>query len=155
MFAPPHLSPSLCRFISDRSTGTLAKSIIWCLVECSAGVISTCLPTLRPLIQMATGGFNTTNKSSADDSANPHVVTIGGGSSSNASRNKPRHFHRINDVVLRHDCDEGNVTSAVGRGQLRTAGSSGDEIPLNAIGVRTDVEWSEGGSVAVADGRHA
>jgi len=97
---------------------------------------------------MATGGLNSTNKASADEPAKSHIVTIGG--SSNAS--KPRHFHRIDDMVLRHDCSDSNVTSTVVRGQLRTAGSGGDEIPLNAISVRTDVEWSEGVSTG-DDGR--
>lgn len=54
-------------------------------------------------------------------------------------------------MVLRPDCNERNVTSTIERGELGSAGGHSDEIPLNAIGVRTDVEWSERSSIGVAD----
>ncbi|OGM51245.1 hypothetical protein ABOM_000009 [Aspergillus bombycis] len=40
---------TLSRFQPVDAPWTLAKACIWCLIECSSGIISSCLPTLRPL----------------------------------------------------------------------------------------------------------
>ncbi|KAI5858040.1 hypothetical protein BZA05DRAFT_470865 [Tricharina praecox] len=151
VFASIYRFITIFDFETSDTSWTLAKAVIWCLVECSAGVISACLPTLRPLIKLVAGGFNSTNKNSEQaptyGPAQLHVPTIGG----SGNKSKQRHFKRIDDMVLRPDCNERNVTSTIERGELGSAGGHSDEIPLNAIGVRTDVEWSERSSIGVAD----
>nr|XP_036578222.1 uncharacterized protein CTRU02_11723 [Colletotrichum truncatum]KAF6785423.1 integral membrane protein [Colletotrichum truncatum] len=39
------------------SLGTLATACTWCVVECACGVISACLPTLRPLMVKVSSQF--------------------------------------------------------------------------------------------------
>jgi len=99
---------------------------------------------------MVISGFGSTNGSSPGErthGAQTDLATIGG-SGNNA---KQRPFQRINDLLMRPDCDETNVTCTIERTKTGGAGSSVDEIPLNSITVRTDLEWNDRGSIAVGD----
>lgn len=55
-----HLWPLPTRIItaSNASPGTLAVACSWSVVETASGVICACLPTLRPLVKMATTKVN-------------------------------------------------------------------------------------------------
>jgi hypothetical protein len=101
-------------------------------------VISVCLPTLRPLLLVVSSKF-----SSKEGHSKPTVrgaadlFTVGGGGGQ-----KQRAFQRINEsLVLRPNYGD-QVTSQIGRASLDRSRPT-DDVPLNAITVRTDVEWSE------------
>ncbi|KAH8695863.1 hypothetical protein GQ44DRAFT_790170 [Phaeosphaeriaceae sp. PMI808] len=50
MFASIYRFTTIMQFKISDTTWTLATSCTWCVVEVACGVISTCLPTLRPLM---------------------------------------------------------------------------------------------------------
>lgn len=116
---------------ADQCQGTLATAVAWCLVECAAGIISCCLPTLRPLLAMVFSGFRTTQNNSG-----PSDVTTVGGSG-------PQRFRRVangNDNRLRPPYED-TVMNSIGR--AKSDSGLDDEILLTGINVRTEVEWSE------------
>ena len=66
------------------TTGTLATACTWCVVEVASGIISACLPTLRPLMLLISSQFSSTRNRSGEElatggrSSKTQLVTIGG-----------------------------------------------------------------------------
>ncbi|PVI02634.1 hypothetical protein DM02DRAFT_508472, partial [Periconia macrospinosa] len=99
LFASIYRFTTLMEFDPRDTTWTLADACTWCVVEVACGVISACLPTLRPLMVKISHQFGSlTNSKAAQTGANnqsrgpTELVTIGG-----TNWNKPRekHFQRL------------------------------------------------------------
>ncbi|USP77996.1 hypothetical protein yc1106_05270 [Curvularia clavata] len=80
------------------TTGTLATACTWCVVEVASGIISACLPTLRPLMLLISSQFSSTRNRSENElvtggrSSKTQLVTIGG---TGTKRNQD--FERLED----------------------------------------------------------
>ncbi|CZR51424.1 related to integral membrane protein [Phialocephala subalpina] len=143
---------TLFEFEPSDLTWTLADSGTWVIVECSAGIISACLPTLAPLLRSI--NFMPWRKDkppSTSFSRNVNeIITIGG--SGARDRRKRSRFERLDESVLRDEDlrpDHGaKLAIGVYYGDSRGKGdaesqASGDEIPLKGIQTRMEVEPSE------------
>ncbi|KAJ5458859.1 hypothetical protein N7530_010803 [Penicillium desertorum] len=103
---------------------TLGKSCTWCVVESSAGIVSACIPTLRPLFVMIPSKF-----SSQTGTQRTHTTDInhsrGYDFQNSALRpsDGPRTKNQV-PLVVSHDGSE-------------------DEVPLYSIRVQQDISWYE------------
>ncbi|KAJ6045710.1 hypothetical protein N7499_003626 [Penicillium canescens] len=57
VFSSAYRFSTLFEFQPIDTPWTLAKACTWCLIECSSGIISACMPTLRPLFVMLSSKF--------------------------------------------------------------------------------------------------
>ncbi|KAL0930969.1 uncharacterized protein CTRU02_213704 [Colletotrichum truncatum] len=57
LFASIYRFTTIMQFEIADTTWTLATACTWCVVECACGVISACLPTLRPLMVKVSSQF--------------------------------------------------------------------------------------------------
>ncbi|KAJ6045779.1 uncharacterized protein N7446_012643 [Penicillium canescens] len=57
VFTSAYRFSTLFEFQPIDTPWTLAKACTWCLIECSSGIISACMPTLRPLFVMLSSKF--------------------------------------------------------------------------------------------------
>ncbi|WYZ40083.1 hypothetical protein EsH8_IV_000424 [Colletotrichum jinshuiense] len=57
LFASIYRFTTIMQFELTDTTWTLATACTWCVVECACGVISACLPTLRPLMIKVSSQF--------------------------------------------------------------------------------------------------
>ncbi|OLN87826.1 hypothetical protein CCHL11_00535 [Colletotrichum chlorophyti] len=57
LFASIYRFTTIMQFEIADTTWTLATACTWCVVECACGVISACLPTLRPLMVKISSQF--------------------------------------------------------------------------------------------------
>ncbi|RDW56860.1 hypothetical protein BP5796_12927 [Coleophoma crateriformis] len=152
---------TLFQFQSSDVTWTLATAETWCVVESASGIISACLPTLGPLVQLATRslGISTGGRSEQTPSAGTNLQTIGGSNSKNLSKNVSsgnfddskkskgsRPFQRLNGEQQQWSQTSGKMTSSVAGFDKRDAESvDSDEVPLHVIRIKTDLEWSHSG----------
>ncbi|KAI5818722.1 hypothetical protein BZA77DRAFT_385808 [Pyronema omphalodes] len=151
VFASVYRFTTIFEFDTRDTPWTLARACAWCLVECAAGIISACLPTLRPIVVLISSKFISTK----DASNHPEetVITVGGSAMKNGKR-----FYRVDDRNLRPKYDD-VIVSQISKGE-------GEEILLDervrnslslaGINVKMEVEWSEnrstqGSSCKVAD----
>nr|UPX44897.1 hypothetical protein FAC9M19_31 [Penicillium camemberti] len=105
---------------------TLGKSCTWCVVECSAGIISACMPTLRPLFMIVSSKF--ASRSGTQRTRTTDIEHSKGYELDNSAlrpSDEPRNKTRVHLDVSR--ADDG----------------SEDEVPLNAIRVQQDMTWQE------------
>ncbi|CAG8300760.1 unnamed protein product [Penicillium salamii] len=105
---------------------TLGNACTWCTVETSSGIISACMPTLRPIFKLVSSRFG----SSA------------GTRDTRAAGSKLSEGYGIGDSALR----PGNEVLASRKIQLSvvaTENGSDDEIPLNSIRVDRQMTWHE------------
>ncbi|CZR56356.1 related to integral membrane protein [Phialocephala subalpina] len=131
---------------------TLASACTWCVVECCAGIISACLPTLAPLLFLFSSNISNHCRKSATPPtlssiiAPAGLVTIGG-TGGNASGPRKSVYGRLSDELRPPHSNE--TTSRIygptqGRvGDQESWQSSGDEIPLRVIQKKVDIEWVE------------
>ncbi|KAL2064279.1 hypothetical protein VTL71DRAFT_4773 [Oculimacula yallundae] len=167
---------TLFQFQPTDITWTLATAEVWCVVESASGIISACLPTLGFLVQVCSkklGFVSGITSDSTGRKSNPsaNVQTIGG-SGGNRNHRKivssrtfddsklnsagSRSFRRLSGqsgmselTEDQHDWEQhSNMKSRVTTHDLESAGS--DEIPLQNIMVKTEVEWKE---TSLAGGR--
>ncbi|ORY58905.1 uncharacterized protein BCR38DRAFT_400002 [Pseudomassariella vexata] len=92
LFASIYRFSTIMQFEIADTTWTLATACTWCVVETACGVISACLPTLRPLLAKVTSGFSLaasrgTGAKDYQNRSGSELVTIGGGGSRSAKRN--------------------------------------------------------------------
>ncbi|KAL4949001.1 hypothetical protein BDW69DRAFT_188745 [Aspergillus filifer] len=133
---------TLFKFQPDDTTWTLGDACTWCVIECTSGIISGCMPILRPLFMMISSALGSRGDS---------------GSRSDSCRNGPRNSQS------RGVGPYGNKSrSTVGVPAFRPKGeilakndvrmdvslpdeADGDEVPLNnySIRVHRDVTWQE------------
>ncbi|KAK8119736.1 uncharacterized protein PG998_004362 [Apiospora kogelbergensis] len=100
LFASIYRFTTIMHWQIEDTTWTLAEACTWCVVESACGVISACLPTLRPVMMKISsqwgslnssrrGGTRTTGlsggKSRGFGSDSAGLVTIGGGTGASAT----------------------------------------------------------------------
>ncbi|CRL20045.1 unnamed protein product [Penicillium camemberti] len=105
---------------------TLGKSCTWCIVESSTGIISACMPTLRPLFLMVSSKF-----SSQSGTQKTRTTDI--------DRSKG---YELDNSTLRPANELRNKTK-VRLDVSHPDDGSEDEVPLNAIRVQQDMTWQE------------
>lgn len=165
VFASAYRFSVLFSYSAADPTYTLAPTVGWTAIEMSAGIVSACLPVLRPVIQWAgravglKGGIFVSSlgpsaafskdldhhssanrlRSTAGDRADAEFYRL---PDDNTSRRTAEHAGA--DVGLR---PEHGFSYAVTSKAGKTKGeqdslSSGDEIPLQGIHVHTDFQHS-------------
>ncbi|KAI5791892.1 hypothetical protein EDC01DRAFT_784708 [Geopyxis carbonaria] len=149
VFASIYRFITIFQFNPIDTSWTLATACTWCVVECAAGIISACLPTLRPLLKSFTSKFDSTRQGKSLGHTTPHansagreLVTIGG---SEIKKGGNGQFVKLDDSgALRSKNSKHTVTVATIDEGSRGDSREGDEVPLNVINVRRDVdlEWS-------------
>ena len=105
---------------------TLGKSCTWCIVESSTGIISACMPTLRPLFLILSSKFS--SQSGTQRTRTTDVDRSKGYELDNSAlrpANEPRNETKVH-LDVSHSDD-----------------GSEDEVPLNAIRVQQDMTWHE------------
>ncbi|KAH8433335.1 uncharacterized protein LDX57_010970 [Aspergillus melleus] len=63
VFASIYRFVTLFRFQPSDMSWTLSETNAWCVIEVGSGIISACLPTLRPLLKLVSDRFNTSHAS--------------------------------------------------------------------------------------------
>ncbi|KAF2845690.1 hypothetical protein T440DRAFT_472469 [Plenodomus tracheiphilus IPT5] len=140
LFASIYRFTTIMQFDIADTTGTLAEACTWCVVEVACGIISACLPTLRPLMLLVSSQFSSTQNRSGKRSTtggrshNTELITIGG---TGSKRNQD--FKRLGDdydgqggVVVTHTLGGGDDASSL----------SGDERPLAGATYRQEARLS-------------
>ncbi|KAJ5359799.1 hypothetical protein N7517_008990 [Penicillium concentricum] len=105
---------------------TLGKSCTWCVVECSTGIISACMPTLRPLFLMVSSKFSS-------QSGTQRTRT--------ADLENSKGYELDNSALRPSDEPRNKTKTHLDVSQADDA--SGDEVPLNSIRVQRDMTWQE------------
>ncbi|KAL1615515.1 hypothetical protein SLS56_011784 [Neofusicoccum ribis] len=152
LFASIYRFTTIMQFQLTDTTWTLATACTWCVVEVASGIISACLPTLRPLMKMVSSQFGSSRGRSGKGttgnlSRNTELVTIGG-TGAKRSQTGERHFKRLDDelvTVVEEGSHYGNSTMVTRShsAQHSDGSSSSDQVPLTSIMVTKDVQWSE------------
>ncbi|KAJ9148526.1 Integral membrane protein [Pleurostoma richardsiae] len=161
VFASAYRFSVLFSYSNTDPTYTLAPTVGWTAIEMSAGIVSACLPTLRPAIQLFGRTFGIKNSFFRGGSSVGQSKT-GGGQASRGTVNqtdtelgrskKTGVFYRLEDDNASGGTTEsGNpadsklrpdhgfsytVSTKAGKGEGDSL--SGDEIPLQGIRVQTD-----------------
>ena len=123
---------------ADWYQGSLVRLSSWSLIECAVGIITCCLPTLRPLC-MPIFGRRDARK---DDSGPSDVTTVGGGGGGGVKKRFRNMFSdsSFQDSSL-HPTREDVVLNSIACN--RSDRGEGDDVLLTGINVRTEIEWSE------------
>jgi hypothetical protein len=127
VFTSAYRFSTLFEFEPADTPWTLAKACTWCLIECSSGIISACMPTLRPLFVMLSSKFSS---------------SIGTRTRTTGAQGSGLKSYDVSSSALR---PAGEVMGKQ-RVQLEVSqpdDASGDEVPLNTIRVQRDVTWQE------------
>ncbi|KAJ5951566.1 uncharacterized protein N7479_009979 [Penicillium vulpinum] len=120
---------TLFEFNPEDIAWTLGNACTWCIVESSTGIISACMPTLRPLFLMVSSKFSSqsgTQKSRTTDLENSKG-------------------YELDNSALRPADEQRNKTK-VHLDVSQADDASGDEVPLNSIRVQRDMTWHESGA---------
>ncbi|EKG15209.1 hypothetical protein MPH_07543 [Macrophomina phaseolina MS6] len=152
LFASIYRFTTIMQFQVSDTTWTLATACTWCVVEVASGIISACLPTLRPLMKMVSSQFGSSKSRSKGSTqplsrGNTELITIGG-TGGKRSQNGDRHFKRLEDELVtvseEHSGQYGNSTTVTrSQSNQHSDGGSSDQLPLTSIVVTKDVQWSE------------
>ncbi|KAH8660374.1 hypothetical protein BX600DRAFT_551782 [Xylariales sp. PMI_506] len=124
------------------TTWTLATACTWCVVEVACGVISACLPTLRPIMTKISNRFGSLRGKTTTYGSEPatkvpvELVTIGGTNGKFSER-----FGRRTE-----NSAGGKSAGVFSRLDDSSDGGSGDELPLHGT-IRKDetytVDWTK------------
>lgn len=131
VFASIYRFTTLFQFQTSDISWTLSTACTWCVVECSMGIISACLPTLRPLLITLSSRFN----SSRGQDNNPSTTNETIGSKSGLR------FHRLTSDTAFRPAQERLGESRFRTLTRNTDDASGDDVPLNAIMVQQHMTW--------------
>ncbi|KAL4798901.1 hypothetical protein BDV19DRAFT_356378 [Aspergillus venezuelensis] len=132
---------TLFEFDITNTSGTIGSSCTWSVIECAIGIVSACMPTLRPLIVIVSSKFASRGSSQkTTTTGNSRAVNRGAGTGASGSGNRSRHpaFRPTDEILGKND-----VHMEVS--QTGFDDDYGDEIPLHGIRVRRDVTWEESG----------
>ncbi|KAL6401821.1 integral membrane protein [Ilyonectria robusta] len=139
---------------SKDMTYSLARGAMWNVIEISSGIVSSCLPTLGPLMKLLIRPFYSTTKGSSASASlgRKDIVTFGNRSSKNSKTRDPY-------ASLFSQPGEEEPTFVPGHSGLivsigtipRSHNCSGDEIPLTSIRQQTKVEWKEKSEITIQD----
>ncbi|KAG9189276.1 hypothetical protein G6011_06144 [Alternaria panax] len=140
LFASIYRFTTIMQFDMADTTGTLATACTWCVVEVASGIISACLPTLRPLMLLVSSQFSSTRNRSGKGSAtggrshNTELITIGGtGSKRNQDFKRLKSAYNVHSDV---------ITTRVAEGRDDASSFSGDERPLASVTYLREVRSS-------------
>ncbi|TVY64161.1 Satratoxin biosynthesis SC1 cluster protein [Lachnellula suecica] len=162
VFASVYRFTVLFTYSSADPTYTLAPTVGWTAIEMSAGIVSACLPTVRPGLLLifrrlgikgnVPGLFRSGNSTDVPKLNGPshlrhetHGLGTIGSAQACGPRGDKKDFYRLSDdldlpvdLTLRpdHKCTQA-VTSTSEPQEVDSL--SGDEVPLHAIHVRKDV----------------
>ncbi|KAH7118463.1 hypothetical protein EDB81DRAFT_701539 [Dactylonectria macrodidyma] len=137
LFSSIYRFTTLMQFDTRDTTWTLATACTWCVVEVACGVISGCLPTLRPLMGKISSQFGSmTNSKAAQGSGNSRawrpteLITIGG---TGGSKSGDRYFQRLGNEEDKYHNHRATTRSESVSKQIGHSSDpgSGDELPLN------------------------
>jgi hypothetical protein len=140
LFASIYRFTTLMEFDMADTTGTLATACTWCVVEVACGIISACLPTLRPLMLLVSSQFSSTRNRSGKGSATrgrshkTELVTIGG-----TGNKRNQDFTRLKDNYENH---KDGVTIHTREGRDDASSLSDDDVPLASATYRQNVRLS-------------
>ncbi|KAI0010038.1 hypothetical protein F4779DRAFT_579779 [Xylariaceae sp. FL0662B] len=138
-------------------TVLIGQCWIWSDIESATAIICACLPTLQPLTRLLFGGVFGSVPTPRVQNFNT-IVTIGGGSVKPSHPTQPSKvrgddgtgsFERLHDSKAVEETlagfwpksyqNERNTTVSA----RETPSAKSDDIPLDTINVRRDIEWSE------------
>ncbi|KAF6843844.1 integral membrane protein [Colletotrichum musicola] len=152
LFASIYRFTTIMQFQLTDTTWTLATACTWCVVECACGVISACLPTLRPLMVKVSSQFGSIatkynlsggqsgGRATKQGSRGPtELMTIGGTGGKSADRG----FKRLGTEDGKYGITT-NITTKPGKGQ--TESDSSEDLSLKGgirIQVDQEVRWGE------------
>ncbi|KAJ5665391.1 uncharacterized protein N7477_007839 [Penicillium maclennaniae] len=136
IFTSAYRFSTLFKFEPTDVSWTLAEACTWCLIETSSGIISACMPTLRPLFVMLSSKFGSrygTSKTRTTDGKTSALRSFG------TDGTALRSFTR--DGAALRPGDESSSKSHV---QMHVSQDDlSDEVPLNTIMVTRDMQWQE------------
>ncbi|OHW93605.1 integral membrane protein [Colletotrichum incanum] len=154
LFASIYRFTTIMQFQIADTTWTLATACTWCVVECACGVISACLPTLRPLMVKISSQFGSiaTKYNLSGGQSGGHskpasrgtteLLTIGGTGGKSADRG----FKRLGTEDRKYGITTNISTRAGGATEAGPGSDSGDDISLKGgirIKVDQEVSWGE------------
>lgn len=105
---------------------TLGNACTWCTVETSSGIISACMPTLRPVFKMLSSRFGS-SAGTRDTRGAASKISEGYGMGNSALRPDNEILSSTKVQLSVSHADDG----------------SEDEIPLNSIRVQRHMTWHE------------
>jgi hypothetical protein len=111
------------------------RGFIWSSIEPSLGIVSACLPTLRPLARyIFPSGFSSSQKASKYKKSDP------------ANASKSRDFYRLEDRRNESRNDEIALTNDIRKGADGSAYSAADldpeDDPNHSITVQREILWT-------------
>ncbi|KAL1633582.1 hypothetical protein SLS58_011034 [Diplodia intermedia] len=130
LFASIYRFTTIMQFQTTDTTWTLATACTWCVVEVASGIISACLPTLRPLMRMVSSQFGGSSRgrsgkgnttSGNNPSRNTELITIGG-TGAKRSQTGERHFKRLEDASVTAVAGPGSDDGSAGSDKTTGAG---------------------------------
>lgn len=148
VFASVYRFTVLFGYNQTDSTYTLTNVVAWTIIEIAVGIISACLPTLRPLVKFVLERFGiSTSGTSAEGQSRSAGSRLGfheTGYPSNGASNNARPFRKLDDTQLVPETGAGmankvivgSVSSEVS-GELSSLDE--DDIPLHQIRVKTEI----------------
>ncbi|KAH8661746.1 hypothetical protein BGZ61DRAFT_463569 [Ilyonectria robusta] len=152
LFSSIYRFTTIMQFDTRDTTWTLATACTWCVVEVACGVISGCLPTLRPLMGKISSQFGSmTNSKAGQGSGNSRawrpteLITIGG---TGGSKSGDRYFQRLGTEEDKYRTRKAITRSESVSKQIGHSSDpgSGDELPVNG-GIRDknnldmEIQW--------------
>ncbi|KAK1976916.1 hypothetical protein LZ30DRAFT_804370 [Colletotrichum cereale] len=138
LFASIYRFTTLMQFQIADTTWTLATACTWCVVECACGVISACLPTLRPLMMKISTKFGNvaTNRGATE------LVTIGGSGGKSADKG----FHRLKTDERKYGVTTTITNQLDGTARTSVDTDLGEKDSLDGgirIKVNQEICWNE------------
>ncbi|PYH93222.1 hypothetical protein BO71DRAFT_355726 [Aspergillus ellipticus CBS 707.79] len=168
VFASAYRFTVLFSYTATDSSYTLAPTVGWTAIEMSAGIVSACLPTIRPALQLAARKLgiqsmmpavlrsrsNPLSKSDASQiPADSATNSTAGMMTSSVNRTNRHSFYYLPDdgevadtlspqikldAVLRPKHDRGLTVTNIRTNRGRTSCTGEDEVPLHGIRVQKD-----------------
>ncbi|KAK7957754.1 hypothetical protein PG996_010799 [Apiospora saccharicola] len=157
LFASIYRFTTIMRWQIEDTTWTLAEACTWCVVESACGVISACLPTLRPVMMKISSQWGSLNSSRRNG-----TKTTGLGKSGLGLRSKSGFgTETIGGTTSSSTAAGGGIRSGTRskhgfskmESQADTDGHSLDELPLqkNAGGIQVQSDFSVSAEHRITD----
>ncbi|KAL8787999.1 MAG: hypothetical protein Q9213_001891 [Squamulea squamosa] len=149
--AAPSPSPSPCTRLIRLTTGSLGIVSVWSTAEPNLGIVSACLPTMKPLLRRVIPQGKTRkagrNKQSGSGDSGPKKIsaTESFGSSGFNKLKKGighQHFRELDDDGDNVDnLQTGGPTGTQTHITSSDVGEENSGIPMNVIEVKTNMDW--------------
>ena len=132
-----HYFDSFNALITHPGLSDKTSKCSWTVVEPAVEVLSGCLPTMAPLLNMRTHLKNLSSILRSPFSS--HSRTSGSG---DTKTNRSQYSRELSELKLRPDGDATTVSGASAKRSVNASDDS-DLVPLHSIMVRKDVDWRE------------